>query len=278
MRDPCGLCMRRSSFSHARSRVSRSEASIPAGCNEIGPSDKHDDLCQFPLFSADDEFCSLPAASRRDLLENASAGWLADASKNGPPKRSRSCSGRIEASSIYAKSYIRKQLSLRTDRTKVSRSISTPEPVSARPSRRPICREILELSLKKRIKVTTKEEKSKDPFQEKHALECRTSAPRLVTRREYDTEKAAILLLPVFLQKATKTCTSSVPLCPVIRKRRFEKEDGDITIKQSYKKPRQRNKELKSPTGYPNTVESLGIRIFHPTFKPSRSNFQPSSQ
>jgi hypothetical protein len=84
MQDPCGLCIRRSSFSHARSRVSRSEPSIPAECNEIGPSDMNNDPCQYPLPTSDDEFCSLPNASRLDLAENASAGWLKDASKNNP--------------------------------------------------------------------------------------------------------------------------------------------------------------------------------------------------
>ena len=84
MRDPHGLCIRRSSFSHARSHVSRSEPSIPAECNENGPSDVNDDPCQYPLPTADDEFCSLTSACQLDLAENASAGWLKDASKNNP--------------------------------------------------------------------------------------------------------------------------------------------------------------------------------------------------
>lgn len=84
MRDPHGLCIRHSSFSHARSHVSHLEPSIPTECKEIGPSDMNDDPCQYPLPTADDEFCSLADACQLDLAKNASAGLLKDASKNNP--------------------------------------------------------------------------------------------------------------------------------------------------------------------------------------------------
>jgi hypothetical protein len=82
MRDPCGLCIRRCSFSYARAHVSRSEPSILIECNKISPFDVNDDPRQYPLPTSDDEFYSLLNASRLDLTENASAGWLKDASKN----------------------------------------------------------------------------------------------------------------------------------------------------------------------------------------------------
>ena len=41
----------------------------------------NDDSCQYPLPTTHNESCSLPKASRLDLVENASAGWLKDASK-----------------------------------------------------------------------------------------------------------------------------------------------------------------------------------------------------
>jgi hypothetical protein len=78
MRDPCGLCIHHWSFSHARSRVSQSEPSNLAECNKIGPFDMNDDPYQYPLPTSDHEFCSLSNASRLDLAENTSAGWLAE--------------------------------------------------------------------------------------------------------------------------------------------------------------------------------------------------------
>lgn len=278
MRDPCGLCIRRSSFSYARSRVSRSEPSIPAESNEIDPSNMHKDPCQYPLPTTDDGFCSPPSASRLDLAENASAGWLKDFSKNDPLERSRSCSGRIEGSSTYAKSHIRKPLSLRPDRPNESRSNTLPQPVSDRHSRRPIHQEILEFSLLERIDGSAKEEKSKDPLEEKHALEYQTDGPGIVAKRKNENEKAPVLPLPVLPQKVTKTCTSPVPLCAAIRKRCFEREDGDKPITLNFKKTRGRTKQLKSPTGYPSTVESLRMERSDPIFKPSPSDFEPSSQ
>jgi hypothetical protein len=196
-----------------------------------------------------------------------------------PPERSRSCSGRIEASSAYAKSHIRKPLSLRTDRPNLSRSNSSPEPVSDRRSRRPRYQEILEFSLLEQIDGSAKEEKNKDPLDEKHTLEYRTGEPELVTKPQNDDEKATTLPLLVLAQKATKTCISPVPLYAVIRKRRYEKEDENILITLNFKKPRGgRTKQLKSPAGYQSIVESLRTGKLDPTFKPSPSDFQASSQ
>lgn len=84
MRDPQGLCIRRNSFSHARSRVSRSKRSMSAGCNEIGPSDTNHELCQYSRFIADNESRSLFNNFRLDLAKNASASWLKNASKINP--------------------------------------------------------------------------------------------------------------------------------------------------------------------------------------------------
>ena len=194
-----------------------------------------------------------------------------------PPARSRSCSGRIEASSAYAKIHIRKPLPLRTDRPIVSRSNNSPERVSDRHSRRPIYQEILEFSLRERIDSGATEEKKKNPL-EKHCLEYRTGDPDHVTKRKNGNEKAIVLPSPVFSREASKTGISLVPLCAVIRKRRSEKEDEDVPITMNFKKPRGRTKQLKSVTGCQNTVESLDIEKSDTTLKPSPSNFQASSQ
>jgi hypothetical protein len=84
MRDPSGVCIRRCSFSHARSRVSRAEPSKLVECNSIRPSDMNDEPYQHPLPVSDDEICSLPDTCRLDPAINASAGWLNDAGKNKP--------------------------------------------------------------------------------------------------------------------------------------------------------------------------------------------------
>ena len=82
MRDLCGLRIRPSPFNHARSHVNRLEPSILAESSEIDRSDMNDNPCHYPLPIADDEFFSLTNASQLDFAENASAGWLKDASKN----------------------------------------------------------------------------------------------------------------------------------------------------------------------------------------------------
>ena len=82
MRDPLGLCIRRSSFSHTHSHVSRSEPLIPAECNEVGPSHVNDDPCQYPLPTADDGFWSIPNVSGLDFADNTSDDWLKDAGKD----------------------------------------------------------------------------------------------------------------------------------------------------------------------------------------------------
>ena len=195
-----------------------------------------------------------------------------------PPERSRSCNGRIEASSAYAKTNIRKPLSLCTDRPNVPRSNISPKPVSDRHSRRPRHQEILKLSFRERIGGSAKEEKNKDALDEKHTLQYRRGEHDLFTKGKNGNEKAIVLPLPVHARKATKTCISPVPLCAVIRKRRSEKEDEDLPITVNFKKPGGRTKQLKSPADYQSTVESLGIEKSDPTLKPGPSDFQASSQ
>ena len=168
-------------------------------------------------------------------------------------------------------------MSLRADRPNVSRSNSLPEPVSDRLARRPKYQVVLELSLRERLDGSAKEEKNKDPL-EKRALAYRTRERDLVTKRINENEKAIVLALRVLAQKATKTCISPVPLCAVIKKRHFENEDEDIPTTLNFKKPRGRTKQLKSLTGYQDTVESLGTARSDPTFKPSTSKFQASGQ
>jgi hypothetical protein len=196
-----------------------------------------------------------------------------------PPERSRSCSGRIEASSAYQESHTRKPLSLHINCPNVSQSNRSPEPVSDCHPRRSRYQEILEFSLLERIDRSAKEEKNKNPLDEKHKLVYLRGEPEIVTKRKNDDEKATFLPSIVLAQKATKTCTSTVPLCAVIKKRRFEKGDEDIPSTLNFKKPRGgRTKQSKSPAGYQSIVESLRIEKSDPTFKPSPYDFQASSQ
>jgi hypothetical protein len=163
----------------------------------------------------------------------------------------------------------------------VSRSNTLPEPVSERLSRRPRYQEILEFSLLERIDSGAKEETNKVPFDEKHALECRKGEPELVTKHQNDDSQPTILPLPGLTQKATKTCLSPLPLRAVIAKRLFEKEDDDILLTLNFKKPRgRRTKLLQHSADYQNiveTLESLRIGKFDPTFKSKPSDFQASS-
>lgn len=155
---------------------------------------------------------------------------------------------------------------------------NSPEPVSDRHSSRPINQEILEFSLRERIDGNAKEEKNKNSLEKKHALEYRTGEPEILTQRKNDNEKTTVLPLPRLPQETKKTCISHVTLCVVIRKRRIEKEVGDIPITLNFKKPRGRTKQPKGLTGYISAVESLGVVKYDRAFRPSPSDFQASSQ
>ena len=194
-----------------------------------------------------------------------------------PPARSRSCSGRIEASSAYAKCHVRKPLSLHTDCPSVSQSNSLSAPVSICHSRGPIYQEILEFSLCGQSNSGTAEEKNKNALEEKQALEDRTGKPNLFVKQKYENEKATVLPLPVLCQKASKACLSAVPICFVIRKRRSENEDEDIIITLKFKKPRGRIKQPKNLADCQKTMGNLEMERSNPTFKPSTSKFQASS-
>lgn len=169
-------------------------------------------------------------------------------------------------------------MSLCTDRPKVSRSNSLPEPGSDRQSRRSRYQEILDFSLCERLDGSAKEEKNRDALDEKYTLEDRIGKPDLVIKCENDNEKVTVLPLSVLAQKAAKTGISPVPLCAVLRKRPLEKEDEDIPTILNFKKPKGRLKLLKCPAGDQSTVMSLGIEKSDSTLKPSPSNFQASSQ
>ena len=195
-----------------------------------------------------------------------------------PLERSRSCSGRIEASSAHIISHIQKPLSLRTDRPNVSRSNSLPESESDRHSNRNRPQEISEFSLRERIDISAKEVKNKDPLINKPALEFRARGLGPVTKRKHVKEKATVLPLRGLSQKAKSPYISPLPLCTVTAKRRFEREDEIVAITPNFKKTRRHTKNLESPSMYQNTVERLRSEYSDPTFKPSPSDFQASSQ
>ena len=191
----------------------------------------------------------------------------------------------------------------------MSRSNSSPEPVSDRHSRRSRYQEILEFSLHERTDGSARKEKNKDLLDEKHALEYRAGEPDLVTKRNDNSERVTVLpirvlaqekhaleyqagepdlvtkrndnservtVLPirVLSQKATETCISPIPLCTVITKRHFGEDDKEIPATLSFKKPIGR----RSPVSHQNTVKSHEIEKSDLTFKPSLSDFDPSSQ
>lgn len=158
-----------------------------------------------------------------------------------PPERSRSCDGRIEASSVHAKNHTRKPISLCTDRPKISRSSSFLETRSGPQSRRPRDQEIPDFLLLERLVCSAKEEKNKDTLVEKSTIEDRTGKPDLVTKSEIDDVKASILPLSTLNRKKSKASISTVPVCTVLSKRCFEEDDEAIPIITNSKKPRRRD-------------------------------------
>ena len=193
-----------------------------------------------------------------------------------PPERSRSCSGRIEASSAHTKCHIRKRLSFCTDHPNMSRSKNSPRPVSNRQSRRSRYQEIPEFSVRERVDSRAGEQKSKDHPNEKPALESRAGKPDQGTKCKTGSKRVT-LLLRIRAQKTTKSCESPVPLCTVIRKRHLGEENDDVLITLRFKRRRGRTTRPKNAASDHNTAESPQDKKSDPTFKPSASTFQASS-
>lgn len=304
MGDSQGLCIRFRSFSHDHSRVSRWKRALSAGCYEINNSEMNHEPCRYPWFSLDNEFNSLSSSFRPDLTENTSASWLGVTGKlilrghlrygtdsilaylkrlqqyqlSDLPKRSRSCDGRIEASSVYALRHIQKPVLSCTGRFKTSQSSSFLQPRPGRQPKQSGDDEIQDFFPPERLDRSAKEKKDKDTLIENYALADRIDKSDLDTRRKTSSGKATILPQHVLIQKASKASISPAALCTVPKKRSFEDDGEAVPFVPIFKKPAGCTKLPKRPNENQSTTKNLGIEGFNMTVKLSPSSSQPSGK